>query len=106
MKSAFIAVVVVIIACSMSLGQAQPCCTSCVAPLKMYFSVDTPHGHCAEACTNPSEFKKFKFFEKNLTLATSSTPCADNGYAKYDKTESHGIPGLISITLDMYDPTN
>ena len=51
-----------------------------------------------------SSYPIYHFFEKGLTLATSDTPCKDNGYSVYEKTESHGVPGLLTISLDMYGP--
>eukprot|EP00662_Eupelagonemidae_sp_cell21_P042831 gene42831-8794_t len=79
---------------------------TCTAPLEKYYSVDAPHGGCGEACMDPKKFGTYKMFEKNLTKATDDTPCAEQftpdgrHYTKYSKTESHGIPGVLSIELD------
>jgi hypothetical protein len=40
-------------------------------------------------------------FEKNLTKATTNTPCADFGFTDYLQTDTHGF-GPIKMTLDMY----
>ena len=87
-----------------------PCCKSCTPPLEKYFSVDVPHGFCGEACMDPSKFKIFKFFEKNLTKATDNTPCPEQftptggHYTKYSSTVTHGIPHILAVTLDLYAP--
>merc|ERR1711862_969608 len=73
---------------------------------------DTPHGFCGEACMDPSKYSQYKVFEKNLTLAIDDTPCAEQfvpdatHYTDYQETVTHGVPGLLSITLDLYSPTN
>eukprot|EP00927_Polykrikos_kofoidii_P087205 TRINITY_DN9985_c0_g1_i3.p1 TRINITY_DN9985_c0_g1~~TRINITY_DN9985_c0_g1_i3.p1 ORF type:complete len:239 (-),score=22.17 TRINITY_DN9985_c0_g1_i3:154-813(-) len=91
----------------------KPCCQStCAAPLMKYFSTDAPHGFCGEACMDPAKFSTYHFFEKNLTLATGEHPCSkqwtpDNNkqYADYFSTVTHGFPGVISVTLDLYAPS-
>ena len=83
-----------------------PCCTSCAGQkgTKKYFSIVTfPSPACGECCIPPSKFSTYKLFEKNLEPALNvSHPCATNGYPTYEKTETHGIPGILSVTLDMY----
>ena len=50
------------------------------------------------------DFWKYKIFEPGMHKAVSgtATPCADAGYTQYDKTDTHGVPYVISMTLDMY----
>ena len=76
------------------------------------YSVDHGPFHapfCGEACMDPAKFNTYKIFEKNLTEAKGvANPCAkqftqDGGhYTKYTKTVTHGVPGLLSVTLDLY----
>jgi len=88
----------------------EPCCKTCEEPLKKYYSVDVPHGFCGEACMHPFKFHIFKIFEKNLTLAESDSPCQEQftptgtHYTEYSETVTHGIPGLLAVTLDLYGP--
>merc|ERR1719265_1324092 len=58
--------------------------------------------HCGECCMDPSKYNLYHFFEKNLTKATSNSPCEEFGYGKYDSTVTHGF-GPIKMTLDLYD---
>merc|ERR1712232_456609 len=93
-----------------AVAEADPCCQSCEAPLLKYYSVDVPHGFCGEACMDPSKFNIYKIFEKNLTLAESDSPCQEQftptgtHYTEYSETVTHGIPGLLAVTLDLYGP--
>merc|ERR1712166_1709275 len=92
------------------LAAAEPCCTSCEEPLEKYFSVDVKHGFCGETCINPSKEGTYKIFEKNLTKADSDSPCIQQftptgtHYTEYSDTDTHGIPGLLAVTLDLYGP--
>jgi len=89
-----------------------PCCDkTCVLPLMKYFSTDAPHGFCGEACMDPKKFDIYHKFEANLTLATDDHPCSeqrtpDNAkhYTDYFSTVTHGIPGVLAVTLDLYAP--
>jgi len=87
-----------------------PCCTDCAEPLEKYYSVDVPHGFCGETCMDPKKYWLFKIFESNLTKATDNTPCAEQftptggHYTNYSSTVTHGVPGLLSITLDLFAP--
>ena len=56
-----------------------------------------------EACIPPKKYKTFKIFEPHLEPANGTAhPCAAAGYSQYVKTVTHGIPGILSVTLDMY----
>ena len=59
---------------------------------------------CGECCLKPGDFWKYKIFEIGLTKVddAKSNPCHDNGFTNYYETDTHGVPGLISMTLDMY----
>lgn len=87
-----------------------PCCKVCESPQAKYLSVDTHGGFCGEACIRPSHYKLFKLFEHNLTAATAPAPCSlewtpdGRHYSAYNSTVTHGLPGLLSITLDLYGP--
>ena len=79
------------------------CCSSCQAPKEKYYSIDHMWNQCGECCMEPKDFPKYHMFEKGLTHANATTPCLDNNYATYSKTETHGF-GPIKMTLDMYKP--
>lgn len=83
------------------------CCETCPSGQQKYYSVDSKHGHCGEACLNPSSFKAFKIFEPNLTIADGSTgytSCAELGWPRYTETVTHGDPlKILTCTLDLYD---
>lgn len=83
------------------------CCETCPEGQQKYYSVDSKHGHCGEACIEPSSFKAFKIFEPNLTIADGSTgytSCAELGWPQYTETVTHGDPlKILTCTLDLYD---
>merc|ERR1711904_633251 len=90
---------------------AKPCCTTCTKPLVKYYSVDNAHGFCGECCMDPKKFSTYKKFEANLTLIDKDHPdCAGQfspvgtHYTEYDSTVTHGFPGLLTMTLDLYAP--
>lgn len=68
------------------------------------FSIDHIFNMCGECCLKPGDFWKYKIFELGLTKTdgVDGTPCADAGYTQFKETDTHGIPGVISMTLDMY----
>jgi hypothetical protein len=85
----------------------KPCCQGVctTAGLQKYWSIAKGifgEQHCGECCMDPSKYKTYHFFEKNLTKSDSDTPCHDFGYTKYDTTTTHGF-GPIKMTLDLYD---
>jgi len=91
----------------------KPCCEQCTLPLVKFFSTDAPHGFCGEACMDPAKFNLYHKFEANLTKATSDHPCSTQltpsntlRYTDYFSTVTHGVPGLLAVTLDLYSPTN
>lgn len=100
----------VLLSCVSVASGADPCCKACVAPLVKYYSVDVSHGFCGETCINPSRYGIYKIFEKNLTLSDSDTPCSEQftpvgtHYTEYSDTVTHGVPGLLAVTLDLYGP--
>lgn len=82
------------------------CCGVCNAEageIKAY-SIDHIFNMCGECCLQPGDFWKYKIFELGLTKTddVAGTPCADNGYSNYKETDTHGVPGVITMTLDMY----
>jgi len=92
-----------------------PCCDkTCELPLVKYFSTDAPHGFCGEACMDPKKFNIYHKFEANLTRATAGDhPCSqqrtpDNTkhFTDYFSTVTHGFPGVLTVTLDLYAPTD
>jgi hypothetical protein len=92
-----------------------PCCKSCTEPLEKYYSVDHGLFHapfCGETCLDPSKYNLYKLFEPNLTKAVDfpENTCAHQYtpdgrfYAAYNSTVTHGVPGVLSVTLDLYGP--
>ena len=51
-----------------------------------------------------TDFWKYKIFEFGLTKsgAVDENSCEKAGYSVYKSTDTHGVPGLISIELDMF----
>merc|ERR1711865_1094329 len=98
-----------------SVSGKDACCNTCEAPLEKYYSVDMPHGFCGEACMDPAKFSTYKVFESNLTKAEgdvyTDSPCfrqtTPTGliFNKLMDTVTHGFPGLLTVTLDLYDAT-
>ena len=83
------------------------CCDKCEKENEVkYYSIDWIFGKCGECCLDPKDYWKYKIFEPGLTKAeTESGVCASLGYAKYDKTETHGALSL-KVTLDLYNKGN
>lgn len=82
----------------------QQCCKVCDDGVhEKYYSIDKWHNMCGECCMAPKDFKKYHFFERGLTKANSSSPCADLGYPTYGKTVTHGAFNF-KMTLDLYEP--
>jgi hypothetical protein len=78
-----------------------------------FISVDHGMGHapfCGETCIDPKKFNTYHFFEKNLTQDNTSHPCAHQYtpdgrfYSVYNGTVTHGVPHILSVTLDLYAP--
>ena len=84
-----------------------PCCNACVGDgIIKTFSIDKTHNMCGESCMASSDFWKYHIFEPGLTRASDTAEhiCSEKGYSTYDSTVTHGVPGLISMTLDLYKP--
>ena len=83
------------------------CCSACDGEgVSKYFSIDPVHGHCGECCIKDSQFWVYKIFEKYLQKAengNTSSPCSENGFTDYWMTETHGVPHLLSVTVDFYN---
>ena len=75
-------------------------------PLKKYYSIDYIFNMCGECCIDPKYYAIYMIFEPGLTNATDNTPCADFKYTVFNGTVTHGVPGILSVTLDLYNPTN
>ena len=92
---------------AVGVADTGPCCTTCAnqTGTAKYFSiVSFPAPACGEACIPPKKYKIYKIFEPHLlpANATDPHPCAAAGYSQYVKTVTHGVPGILSVTLDMY----
>ena len=85
-------------------SMADHCCGSCTDGKIKTYSVDHIFNECGEACMMEKDFWKYKIFEPGMKKAVSAnaTVCHDLGYSQYDKTDTHGVPGIISMTLDMF----
>ena len=83
------------------------CCSLCDGPgIGKYYSIDPHFGHCGESCIPDSKFWLYHIFEKWLTKAengTHSYPCKEHGFTDYWQTETHGVPGLLSVAVDFYN---
>ena len=81
-----------------------PCCVTCPSDLIMTYSIPVIGGLCGESCMKDSDFWKYKMFEPMMQKAASNTatPCKDNGFTQYKETDTHGIPHVLSMTVDMY----
>ena len=83
------------------------CCATCPSGGEMIktYSIDPNAGHCGESCIPADKFWVYHIFEKWLTKADSNdaTPCADKGFTEYWETETHGVPHLLSVTVDLYN---
>jgi hypothetical protein len=62
---------------------------------------------------DPTKFWIYKKFEANLTKGTTDNPCSDQstpsnnkGYTNYENTVTHGFPGVLTVTLDLYGPAS
>ena len=81
-------------------GDPEPkCCVVCADDTIKTFSVDTKHGHCGESCIPPKKFNMYKIFEPGLTRASSNDAkaCEMEGWPTYWKTETHGIPHILTV---------
>jgi hypothetical protein len=76
------------------------CCASCELPLLKYYSIPNAN-RCGVSCFNPKDYAKYKLFEPKMQLATSNTPCADNGFGVYNGTEAHGF-SIIKAIVDVW----
>merc|ERR1712166_498497 len=85
---------------------ADSCCNVCDESkgfIKAY-SIDHFFNMCGECCLQPGDFWKYKIFEFGLTKVddAKSSPCSDAGFTNFYETDTHGVPGLITMVLDMY----
>eukprot|EP00933_Yihiella_yeosuensis_P077498 TRINITY_DN8800_c0_g5_i1.p1 TRINITY_DN8800_c0_g5~~TRINITY_DN8800_c0_g5_i1.p1 ORF type:complete len:183 (-),score=41.99 TRINITY_DN8800_c0_g5_i1:91-639(-) len=84
----------------------SPVAKQCTADSEKYWALDKPNNECAEACLR-TEVQRVEF--KVITggqgakINSTSTPCADNGFHKFDRTDVLGF-GPLKISLDKYLP--
>ena len=95
-----------------SVAQAESMCTSystecdtCPDGETKYYSIDPVHGFCGESCIQARWFWLYHIFEKWLTKAETSDPCATHGYERYRCTAIHGAFGIKAV-VDLYYPNN
>jgi hypothetical protein len=77
------------------------CCDTCPEGTDKYYSIPNKR-NCGESCIAPADVDKYQKFEPGLTRAETNTPCADNGYPVYIKTETHGKHTPVEITVDFF----
>ena len=84
----------------------DPCCVTCPddGETIMTWSIPLIGGLCGESCMKASDFWKYKIFEPGMKKAdnNTATPCLDNGFTQYKETDTHTVPGLLSMVIDMY----
>ena len=92
------------IAAILGSASADLCCKTCPDNLIKTWSIDKIHNECGEGCIKESMFNIYKIFEAGLVKAESNTTpeCANRGYTLYDTTATHGIPHILSVTVDLY----
>ena len=88
---------------------AGPCCRTCTLPKVMYISVVSSEPFCGQTCIDPKDFTIYHWFEKNLTRdpgGACARQYAPDGrfYTVYNTTVTHGVPGILAVTLDLYAP--
>ena len=77
------------------------CCETCPEGTNKYYSIPNKR-NCGESCIAPEDFDKYHKFEPGLLPTDSNTPCADNDYPVYTKTETHGKHTSVEITVDFF----
>ena len=94
-----------VIACLVAVAAAAQdrCCESCPEGKNKYHSVDNLIGHCGESCISDGDYWKFKPFEPTLTKSEDNTPCANRGWTTYWETQTHGIPIILDVTVDLFN---
>ena len=82
-----------------------PCCEVCPDDQIKTFSIDTKGGHCGESCIPPSKFWLYKIFEPGMQKADANDQkvCAENGWPTFYENETHGFPGLLTVSVDFYN---
>ena len=89
-----------------ALNAEDICCVKCPEDkIKTYSIIENFINHnCGESCLHEADFWKYKIFEPGMLKADSpdATPCHDNGYTNYFETETHGIPYVLSVQVDLY----
>ena len=83
----------------------DPCCTACPDDQIKTFSIDTKGGHCGESCIPPGKYWIYKIFEPGMQKADANDQkvCAENGWPNYSMTETHGIPGVLTVQVDFFN---
>ena len=80
------------------------CCVACPEGQIKTFSIDKIFNMCGESCMAEKDYWKYKVFEPGMQKADSfdDKACEKQGYSVYKETDTHGVPHLISMTVDMY----
>ena len=102
MKSFFVLCVVVAFASLLVHRTECKTCNTAQGYHKFYSVVTDPAPRCGESCITDAMYPIYKIFEPGMMNATDNTPCADRNYTVYNGTETHGIPGILSVQLDLY----
>ena len=80
----------------------EKCCETCEEGTDKYYSIPSKTD-CGESCIAAKDYNKVHFFEWGLKKAETDTPCIDNGYTNYVKTETHNAL-IVNVKVDFYEP--
>lgn len=78
------------------------CCDVCDSSMIKCYSVDHLFNMCGESCMLEKDYWKYKIFEPGMHKAESDHPCHDLGFTNYRETETHSVPHVISIDVDLF----
>ena len=80
------------------------CCNACPEGQIKTYSIDKMFNMCGESCMAEKDYWKYKIFEPGMKKANSfdEKACEKQGYSVYKETDTHGVPHIISMTVDMY----
>ena len=77
----------------------KKCCVYCTMPLIKCFSIPKPFQNCGETCLHPKDIKLYKILEPSLRKANTTTPCNDNGFLTYNRTDIEGIIKKFKVDI-------
>ena len=81
------------------LNESKKCCVYCTMPLVKCFSIPKPFENCGETCLHPKHIRLYKILEPTLQKANTTTPCNDNGFLSYNRTDMEGIIKKLKVDI-------